>query len=98
MELNTRIRNYIQSNLIVFDDEAEFSDSDNIFKLGFVNSLFAMKLLNFVETEFGITVDNEDINISNFSSVNNIVSLVERKSQNSPVTNDTHSVSAVGSV
>lgn len=98
MELNTRVRKYIQSNLIVFDDEAEFSDSDNIFKLGFVNSLFAMKLLNFVETEFGITVDNEDINITNFSSVNNIVSLVERKLQNSPVTNDTHSVSAVGTI
>lgn len=84
MELSTKVREYIQSNLIVFDDEAEFTDSDNIFKLGFVNSLFAMKLLNFVETEFGITVDNEEINITNFSSVNNIVSLVQRKLQQSP--------------
>jgi len=79
MELNNKIRTYIQSNLVVFDDEAQFGDSDNIFKLGFVNSLFAMKLLNFVETEFNIVVDNEDINISNFSSVVNIASLVEKK-------------------
>lgn len=79
MELNNKIRNYIQSNLVIFDDEAQFTDSDNIFKLGFVNSLFAMKLLNFVETEFNIVVDNEDINISNFSSVVNIASLVEKK-------------------
>lgn len=98
MELNTKVREYIQSNLIVFDDEAEFSDSDNIFKLGFVNSLFAMKLLNFVETTFGITVDNEDINIANFSSVNNIVSLVEKKLQQSTAANDTYGVSAVGSI
>lgn len=98
MELNTKIRNYIQSNLVVFDDEAEFSDSDNIFKLGFVNSLFAMKLLNFVETEFGIVVDNDDINISNFSSVDNIVSLVQKKLQNDTATNDSHRVSTVGSV
>jgi methoxymalonate biosynthesis acyl carrier protein len=81
MELNTKIRAYIESNLVVFDDEAYFSDSDNIFKLGFVNSLFAMKLLNFVETEFDIVVDNADINIANFSSVDNIVSLVERKAK-----------------
>ena len=81
MELNSKIREYIQSNLVVFDDEAAFSDSDNIFKLGFVNSLFAMKLLNFVETEFNIVVDNDDININNFSSVDNIVSLVEKKLQ-----------------
>lgn len=79
MELNNKIRNYIQSNLVIFDDEAQFSDSDNIFKLGFVNSLFAMKLLNFVESEFNIVVDNDDINISNFSSVVNIASLVEKK-------------------
>lgn len=79
MELNNKIRNYIQSNLVIFDDEAQFSDNDNIFKLGFVNSLFAMKLLNFVETEFNIVVDNDDINITNFSSVVNIASLVEKK-------------------
>lgn len=79
MELNQKIRKYITSNLIVFDDEAEFSDSDNIFKLGFVNSLFAMKLLNYVEKEFNITVESEEIDIANFSSVDNIVALLNRK-------------------
>ena len=64
--------------LIVFDDEAEFTDSDNIFELGFVNSLFAMKLLNFVEEEFNIQIDNDDIDISNFSSVDNIRQLIEK--------------------
>jgi methoxymalonate biosynthesis acyl carrier protein len=82
MEMKQKIRSYIESNLVVFDDDAAFSDSDNIFKMGFVNSLFAMKLLNFVEVEFKITIDNEDIDISNFSSVDNIVALVNRKSAN----------------
>jgi acyl carrier protein len=79
MELNQKIRKYITSNLIVFDEEAEFTDSDNIFKLGFVNSLFAMKLLNYVEKEFNITVESEEIDIANFSSVDNIVTLINRK-------------------
>ena len=73
------IRNYITSNLIVFDDEIDFTDNDNIFQKGFVNSLFAMKLLNFVENQFDIKVDDEDIEISNFSSVNNILNLIEKK-------------------
>lgn len=79
MNLNQRIRSYIEANLNVFEDEAVFTDTDNIFKMGFVNSLFAMKLLGYLEKEFAITIDNEDININNFSSVHNIVSIVNRK-------------------
>ena len=79
MEVKNKIRKYIQSNLVVFDDEADFTDSDNIFKMGFVNSLFAMKLVTYVESTFDIAIENDDLNIVNFSSVNNIVSLVEGK-------------------
>ena len=79
MELKTQIRSFLEDNLITFDDEVIFSDSDNIFKLGLVNSLFAMKLLNFIEGEFNITVDHEDMNIENFSSIENIVALITSK-------------------
>ena len=79
MEINEKIRAYIMKNLIVFEEDVEFSDSDNIFKMGFVNSLFAMKLLNFVESEFKITVENDEINIENFSSVDKINHLITSK-------------------
>jgi acyl carrier protein len=79
MELREKIRSFIGENLVVFEDEAEFTDSDNIFQMGFVNSLFAMKMLNYVESEFGVTVDNDDMEIANFSSVDNIVKFVEGK-------------------
>lgn len=79
MELKEKIRKFIESNLVVFEDEAEFSDSDDIFQMGFVNSLFAMKLVNYIEQEFSITVDNDDLEISNFSSVDRIVKYVEDK-------------------
>jgi methoxymalonate biosynthesis acyl carrier protein len=82
--MNTRekIRGFIESNLIVFEDNVEFSDSDNIFELGFVNSLFAMKLLNYVENEFNIVVESDEIDISNFNSVNNIMGLLKSKDIN----------------
>ena len=78
MEIKTKIRNFIKANLIIFDDDVEFADSDNIFEMGFVNSLFAMKLLNYIETEFKISIDNSEMEISNFSSVNNIERLIEK--------------------
>ncbi len=56
-------------------------DDDDIFAKGFVNSLFAMELVLFVEKEFGITVANEDLDIAHFRSVNAIAALVDRKTQ-----------------
>lgn len=79
MEIREKIRKYIEENLVVFEDEAEFTDKDNIFELGFVNSLFAMKLLNYVENEFNVNIENDDMEIVNFSSVINIVRLIEKK-------------------
>ena len=83
MKLNEQIRTFIEANLMVFEEEIEYTDTDNIFEMGYVNSLFAMKLLNYVENEFNIIVENEDMDIKNFNSVNNIVNLIEKKLDNS---------------
>ena len=87
MELKKEIRKFIENNLVVFDDEVQFTDKDNIFELGFVNSLFAMKILNYIESEFNITVDNEDIDIKNFSSVDIIVNFINIKKEASILNN-----------
>ena len=79
MELNKSIREFINENLLVFDDEAEFTDSENIFELGFVNSLFAMKLVTHVENTFNVKVENTDLRLENFNSVDNIVKFINSK-------------------
>jgi methoxymalonate biosynthesis acyl carrier protein len=58
----------------------DLQDDDDIFALGFVNSLFAMQLVLFVEREFGMTVEDEDLRVDNFNTVNAIAHLVRRKS------------------
>jgi len=79
MEINEKIRGFIEENLVVFEDEATFSDDDNIFELGFVNSLFAMRMVSFIESEFDIEVENDDLDLKNFSSVNRVVDFINRK-------------------
>jgi methoxymalonate biosynthesis acyl carrier protein len=56
-----------------------FCDDDDIFALGYVNSLFAMQMVMFVEKEFGMTVEDEDLDIENFRSLNAVACLIERK-------------------
>ncbi len=57
----------------------ELDGDADIFGLGLVNSIFAMQIVLFVEKEFGITVDNDDLELDNFRSINAITGFVARK-------------------
>lgn len=81
MNLNQQIREFILANLAVFDDEVEFEDHDNFFELGFVNSLFAMKLVTYIENEFQMTIESSEMDIENFNSVDHIVQFINGKSR-----------------
>lgn len=57
----------------------DLQPQEDIFALGFVNSLLAMQLVAFVEKEFGIRVEDEDLDLDNFRSIDAISRLVSRK-------------------
>lgn len=59
----------------------EIGDEEEFSALGFVNSLFSMQLVLFLEKEFGIAIDNEDMDLDNFKNISSIINLVERKMQ-----------------
>jgi acyl carrier protein len=69
----------IRAFLVRFHRNLDLRDDVDIFALGFVNSLMAMQLVMFVEKEFEIPIENEDLDLDNFRSVNAIADLVERK-------------------
>ncbi|HET9138360.1 acyl carrier protein [Actinophytocola sp.] len=56
----------------------ELTDDQDIFALGFVNSLFAMELVMFVEKTFGTQIPNDELRLDHFRSVNAMVQLVHR--------------------
>lgn len=72
-------RGLIRDFIVVASRDAELADTDDIFAKGIVNSMFAMELVAFIELTFDLTIEVEDLDIENFSSVNSIVRLVSRK-------------------
>lgn len=58
----------------------DLKDDEDFFALGFVNSLFAMQLVLFVENEFHITIEDDDLNLDHFRTIDPIAGLVIRKS------------------
>lgn len=68
-----------------FFGDSSLGDDDDMFATGYVNSMFAMQLVQFVESDFGITVDSEDLDLDNFRTVSSIAAFVERKKAASSV-------------
>jgi len=75
----TDVQARIKTFLARFFRHHDLQPDEDIFALGFVNSLLAMQLIAFVEKEFGITVEDDDLDLANFRSLAAIESLVERK-------------------
>jgi methoxymalonate biosynthesis acyl carrier protein len=75
-----RIREFVQR----FFRGHDLTDQEDIFASGFVNSMFAMQLVQFVEGEFGVAVESEDLELDNFRSIDAIGALVARKQAPQP--------------
>ncbi|MFG2652939.1 acyl carrier protein [Streptomyces sp. NPDC048436] len=57
--------------------DIDITHDDDIFALGFINSLFAMELVMFIEKTFAFTIPNEELRFDNFRTVASIAKLVD---------------------
>ncbi|MFG6095150.1 acyl carrier protein [Leptolyngbyaceae cyanobacterium CCMR0082] len=57
----------------------QLQEDEDIFATGFINSMFAMQLVLFIEQEFQLTVEDEELDFENFRTVNAMTQLIERK-------------------
>ena len=73
------VRDRIRDFLVEGVGQPGLEDTTDIFETGAVTSLFAMELVLFVESAFGITVENDDLDLANFSSVQNLTAFVGTK-------------------
>jgi acyl carrier protein len=57
---------------------AQLSEEQDIFEIGFINSLFAAELVMYVESTFDLVIPNDELTIDNFRSVRAAADLVRR--------------------
>ena len=71
MKIENQIKQFIQKNLYFAEDSA-LEDDASFLETGVVDSTGVMELVAFVQTEFGITVEPQEIVVENFDSVNKL--------------------------
>jgi acyl carrier protein len=78
-QIKLSLTNFIRSELIYQDDQ-NFNDDTNLIERGIVDSMRLVRLIGFIEDEYGIRVQDKDIVPQRFSSLNKITAFIAQRS------------------
>ena len=76
---DTEIRAKIRAFILAAIHLPDLADDDNLFESGIANSLFAVELMTFLEKTFAVEVGPDDLEITNFQSIESCAEFVARK-------------------
>ncbi|WP_338867131.1 acyl carrier protein [Myxococcus stipitatus] len=77
MSIRDRIRGFIVDTFFVDD----FADNDSFLRKGLIDSTGMMELVAFLESDFGIKLEDKELVPENLDSLARVVAFVERKQQ-----------------
>ncbi|MFO7525102.1 MAG: acyl carrier protein [Ignavibacteriaceae bacterium] len=73
-----QVKNFIVENFL-FGDNSKLNDDTDFFRSGIVDSTGMLELVGFIETSFPLKVEDEELIVNNFSSLNNVSAFLARK-------------------
>lgn len=78
MEIEAKIRQFIVETLY-YSEDSPFADEDSFLETGIIDSMGAMELVAYVQSEFGVEVGHEEVVVENFDSIHKLANFVRRK-------------------
>jgi len=78
-EIINSIRNYILDNFLYFEEEMNLENDDSFLEVNLIDSTGIIELVTFVEEQYYITVQDNEITRENFDSVNKIKNYIINK-------------------
>jgi acyl carrier protein len=77
-----KVINIITKHILDLTELNYIDPKENLFENQILNSLDVLDLIEFLEQTFGIDVAKENVNMEDFSSVEALASLIQRKAKN----------------
>ena len=78
MELKNQVRDFITANFYVADPKA-LENSTSLLDAGIIDSTGVLEVIMFIETTFGVTVEDSEMLPENLDSIERIAAFVARK-------------------
>ena len=79
LDTRAEIRNFIIDNFMMGMNPDELSDSDSLLDKGIIDSTGVLELVGFLEENYQIQVEDEELVPENLDSVNKLAIFVQKK-------------------
>jgi acyl carrier protein len=73
------IRQHILEELLFDQPHAVLTNDDELLEKKIIDSMALVQLISFIEEQYGIEVDDEDLKLENFKTINHIKKYIESK-------------------
>jgi len=74
-----KIRDFITETFLIGEDKSKLADSDSFMQKEIIDSTGVLELATFVESEFGITIEDNEMVPDNLDSIDNLARFISRK-------------------
>jgi acyl carrier protein len=78
-EIIKKVRAFIFDNFLFDAEDDELGNDDSFLDQGIIDSTGVLELVEWLEDEFDITVDDEELIPENLDSVNSLAAFISRK-------------------
>lgn len=78
--IKDKLRLYILENFLFTDDQSELNNEDSFMDQGIIDSTAILELIFFMEEEFSVKVEAEEMTPDNLDSINKVTRFIESKS------------------
>jgi len=78
MELKDKVRTFVVENFL-FGNNEDLEDTTSFLEEGIIDSTGVLELINFIEEEFSIIVEDEELIPENLDSIYNVTAYIEKK-------------------
>lgn len=78
-EIIVRVRDYVHENFLYMHSDFELRDDDRLLERGVIDSMSIVEMISFIETEFGIHANENEVSEANFGSLSGIARFVGEK-------------------
>jgi acyl carrier protein len=77
--IEVKVRDYILENYLFTDDQSQLKSNDSFLDKGIIDSTGILEVIMFLDEEFGVTVEDDEMVPENLDSVDSLVKFIGTK-------------------
>jgi len=78
-DIKKRVRQFIIDNFLFGSEDVPFTDEDSFLEKGFIDSTGVLELIEFIEENYSLKAEDDELIPENFDTLGNISKYIMRK-------------------